>query len=137
MSKLPEYLFVSDSDGALYDTRVAAWSAGLPLRANYRRTASEIRTVADLKATLRNGPYAWPGGYPLYFITSDGAALSFESVQKEFRLIVDSIQTGTNDGWRVVGCDINYEDSELYCDHSGERIESAYGNDENEESDNG
>jgi hypothetical protein len=31
-----------------------------------------------------------------------------------------------NDGWRVVACDTNWEDGELYCDHSGERIESAY-----------
>jgi hypothetical protein len=31
-----------------------------------------------------------------------------------------------NDGWRVVACDTNWEDASLYCDHSGERIESAY-----------
>lgn len=33
---------------------------------------------------------------------------------------------GSGDGWEVVACAVNWEDSELTCDHSGERIESAY-----------
>jgi hypothetical protein len=124
---IAEHLFVSDCDGALYDTRADGWSRSPPLRPLYRYHKREIRTVAEFKATLRAGPAAWPGGYPLYFITSDGAALSFESARAEFRLIADSIQGGHSDGWRVVACDINFEDSTLVCDHSGERIESAYG----------
>lgn len=32
-----------------------------------------INTTKDLKTALRNGKWACPGGYPLYFITSDGA----------------------------------------------------------------
>ena len=34
--------------------------------------------------------YAWPGGYPLYFVTSDGAALSFEAVLANWRNIVQA-----------------------------------------------
>jgi len=86
-----------------------------------------INTVKDLKQVLRNGPYAWPGGYPLYFITSDGAALSFQAVRENLRSVLWSIKNGVNDGWRVQAMDINYEDNELYCDHTGEKIESAYG----------
>jgi len=71
-------------------------------------------------------PYAWPGGYPRFFITSDGAALSHAAAKQNKSLIRRAIRTNSNCGWRVVGCDINWEDSELYCDHSGERIESAY-----------
>ena len=29
----------------------------------------------------------------------------------------------------VVACEVNYEDTELYADHTGEKIESAYGED--------
>ncbi len=85
-----------------------------------------IETVADLDAAIASGPYAWPGGYPVYFITNDGAALSFDAVKQERELIVDSIATKANDGWRVIGADINWEDASLFCDHTNKRIESAY-----------
>ena len=87
----------------------------------------DISTAKDLKQALRNGPYAWPGGYPLYFITSDGAALSFKAVRENFRCVIWSIKNKVSDGWRVQVMAINYEDNELYCDHTGEKIESAYG----------
>lgn len=34
-----------------------------------------IKTISDFRAAYRNGPYAWPGGYPLFFVTADGAAI--------------------------------------------------------------
>ena len=82
-----------------------------------------------LKQALRNGPYAWPGGYPMYFITSDGAALSFQAVRENYCSVLWSMRKRMNDGWRVVAVDINWEDRELTCDHSGKRIECAYGED--------
>lgn len=82
-------------------------------------------TIEQFKDDLSQ-PYAWPGGYPRYFITSDGAALSFKAAEDNQTLIIDAIDNKSNDGWQVVGCDINWEDSSLYCDHTGERIESAY-----------
>lgn len=85
-----------------------------------------IDTISDFRRAMRNGPYAWPGGYPLYFITSDGAALSFEAVRENVRLVLESIAHRSDDGWRVVALDINYEDGLLYCDHTNKRIESAY-----------
>ena len=84
-------------------------------------------TLAEIKSALRAGPYAWPGGYPLYFVTADGAALSFVAVRAEWRQIVDAHLTGNRrGGWYVDGIDVNYEDADLYCDHTGERIPSAY-----------
>ena len=74
-------------------------------------------------------PYAWPGGYPRYFVTSDGAALSYKSALHNQHLIIDSIENDSNDGWQVIGCDINWEDAGLYCDDTNERIESAYAED--------
>ena len=125
---LPAHLFIGD-DGALHDTRAANWASS-PLRKEYRKTFSSIESAAQFKATLRAGRFTSLGCYPLFFITDDGAALSFESARENAREIIDSIKNGLRDGWRVVAVDINYEDSALYCDHSGERIESAYAEDD-------
>jgi hypothetical protein len=86
----------------------------------------EIKSISDFRKAMRIGPYAWPGGYPLYFITSDGAALSFDAAKAERRNILEAIRDKDNNGWRIVGMDINYEDGELYCEHTNERIPSAY-----------
>ena len=127
---LPRHLFVGD-DGHLCDTRKPNWWH-FPVRLKYRRTYRVIRSVAELKATLRNGEYAWPGGYPMFLLANDGGCLHFECVRKEFRNCVDSIKRHINDGWRIVGNDINYENNDMVCDHCGERIESAYGDQEKE-----
>lgn len=112
------------SDGDLFRRDLP----GLPIvRRRYSWHYRQIETVDQLKATLRAGAYAWPGGYPLYFITEDGAALSFESARKEFRSIAYSVKNHLRDGWRVVACEVNYEDNDLRCEHSGKPIESAYG----------
>lgn len=126
MKKLLPHFFVSSSDGGLYDTRKPAWHQAPPLRAVFNKHFREINNTLELRATLRAGAHAWPGGYPLYFITSDGCALSFETVKKNLRAVSWSIQNKSNDGWRVVACDINYEDGELTDSHTGSRIESAY-----------
>jgi hypothetical protein len=84
-------------------------------------------TLAEIKGRLRAGKYAWPGGYPIYFVTDDGAALSFEAVRAEWRNVVAAhLANDTGCGWRIAGADINWEDGELTCDHTGKRIESAY-----------
>lgn len=127
---LPSHLFVS-VDGDLYRTDRPGWHKGEPVRRNYSRTHGQIKTVADLKATLRAGRFAWPGGYPLYFLTDDGAALSFGTVRREFRLVADAIRRDSRNGWRVVATDVNWEDTSLVDAHTNETIESAYGKEQN------
>jgi hypothetical protein len=83
-------------------------------------------TTHELKETLRSGKYTWPGAYPLFFITLDGAALSFEAVRENLRSVLWSIKNQVNDGWRVIAVDVNWENERLYCEHTGELIESAY-----------
>jgi len=68
-------------------------------------------------------PYAWPGGYPMFAITSDSAALCNKCCSTERELI--GTTTGS-DGWCVIALEINYEDANLYCDHCSNQIESAY-----------
>jgi hypothetical protein len=85
-------------------------------------------TLSEIKTALRSGQYAWPGGYPLYFVTDDGAALSFKAVRQEWREVVSAHLRGDlRGGWHVYAVDANWEDADLYCEHTGEQIECAYG----------
>lgn len=91
-------------------------------------------TVADFDAQLQAGAYAWPGGYPLYFVVSDGEAMSFEYAKANADLIRAAIADNGKDywqaEWRVIGCEVNWEDASLYCCGNNKRIESAYAEDE-------
>ncbi len=87
-----------------------------------------INSISDFRAAMRHGKFAWPGGYPCHFVTADGAALSFEAAKTERRNILESLAAhDRTSGWHVVAMVINWEDSDLTCDHTGQRIESAYG----------
>ncbi len=122
MATLPEHLFLS-SDGDLHDTRMADWSHH-PIRTKYAYHFGQISNTRQLRACLRAGPFAWPGGYACYFIASDGAALPFAAVRAEYRQVSNAIKHLLADGWRVVGMGCTADcDAEIYCDHTGERIE--------------
>lgn len=79
--------------------------------------------------------YAWPGGYPVYMLMGDGGVLCSTCVSREIRLIVDATRpNGSADQqWSCVAVDVNWEDPQLSCDHCGERIESAYADDDQDE----
>ena len=87
------------------------------------RPASKI--LASVKQAIRS-PYTWPGGYPLYVVMSDGEALSIAAAKAEWRSIVRATLQRSANCWAAAGVDINWEDGELYCAHTNERIESAY-----------
>ena len=87
-------------------------------------TQSTSLRLADSLSVM---PFVWPGGYPRYGVTSNGDALCHRCCKSERESI--GTTTGT-DGWRLIGTDVNWEDSELRCDHCGEQIESAYGDTE-------
>jgi len=71
-------------------------------------------------------PFAWPGGTPLYAVTSDGVAICPKCAATEREAIATT--TGS-DGWCVVGIQANWENDDLYCDHCSAQIPSAYGDD--------
>jgi len=58
---------------------------------------------------------------------SDGEALSCDAARENWRQIVSSTLIGARDGWRAEGAAVNWEDTDLFCAHTGARIESAYG----------
>lgn len=59
--------------------------------------------------------YTWPGGYPIAYFDAENNTLCQACAMKnnEFSSKLDS-------------CSINWDNPDLHCDHCGERIESAY-----------
>ena len=89
-----------------------------------------VKDTKDLRAALRMGSYTSLGGYPIFFVTSDGEAMHPNCVRENYRQVSTAIREHqTWDSWHVFGCDINYEDPDLYCVHCNESIESAYAED--------
>lgn len=87
---------------------------------------SEILRLRAAKNFVRQ-PYAWPGGYPLAAITADGGCLCSDCTRKEWRLIAAESFENTNCGFRIAGIGVNWENTDLHCDHCGAQIQSAYG----------
>jgi hypothetical protein len=98
----------------------------IQLHVRTRRERAPLGTVAWLMGCLKAGRFTSVGSYPTYFLTSDGATLSHQAVRDNLLAIVRSIRSNANDGWRVCDMGINWENPGLYCEHIGDRIESAY-----------
>ena len=78
--------------------------------------------------------YAWPGGYPLYAICSDGEPMCPKCVKENRQQIEEAIESydkgmPNDEEWRVIDFLINWEDEHLQCVNCGGTIESAYGED--------
>lgn len=100
-------------EGNLYDHRKHHSKI---IRKNFCRAHRIIKTVADLKATLRQ-KYTWPGGYEIVFICDDGEILCHKCVVKNLRWVIYSMRHGIKDGWGIIGSDYlgNFEDKDTFC----------------------
>ena len=92
----------------------------------------QINSISDFRAAVRHGAFAWPGGYPCYWLMADGEACSFDVAKTERRQMLQALadyqgagNTYNND-WRPIALEINWEDVNLFCAHTSARIESAY-----------
>jgi hypothetical protein len=78
--------------------------------------------------------YAWPGGYPLYYLFGDGGVICPACVNREVGEIDAAVRDARGNrphrsgcgGWAVDAVEANYEGSDLHCDHCGKPIECAY-----------
>ena len=70
--------------------------------------------------------YAWPGGYPIFYLAADNGVLCAECANTEPCVKNASDEYPDDNQWRIVASDINWEDASLYCDNCSKRIESAY-----------
>ena len=82
----------------------------------------DITTVQDLDKWLKKGSNPRYKN-ALYFVTEDGAPMSFQAVVQTKNLVRNAIQNDNNDeGFKVVSAAVNYENPRLYCDFTAERI---------------
>lgn len=89
----------------------------------------DIQNVTHLKQHFHKGranAYAWPGGYPLFYLCADGETLCPTCVTKERKRIFRATRDKDERDWTIVGVDVNWEDGALYCAHCSEHIPSAY-----------
>lgn len=75
--------------------------------------------------------YAWPGGYPIFYLTADQGVLCPDCANTERSALIDQLDANCpdDDQWRIIASDCNWEDPDLHCDHCSKRIESAYAED--------
>jgi len=93
------------------------------VRRDVARHHRQIDSINKLKSCLRAGEYTSVGMYRLFFITDDGACLSFSSVLDNLQSIYYSIMHNLNDGWKITGLSSVEEfEDEVYCDHSNELL---------------
>lgn len=81
---------------------------------------------SDAKYLNENGnrdTFAWPGGYPIYYLAKDCEPICANCANKEEFLIADT----DDKQWYIVAQKINWEDTSLQCAHCNKQIESAYG----------
>ena len=60
--------------------------------------------------------WAWPGGYPLFYITLEDCVVLCPTCADKNDEELDPL----------AGCDVNWEDPMLWCEGCSQRIESAY-----------
>lgn len=69
--------------------------------------------------------FAWPGGYPLYYITANGGVICPDCANGKNGS--EAGDANPDPQWRLVVVDVHYEGEPMACDHCGDEIESAYG----------
>jgi len=83
--------------------------------------------VRRVVVSLREGRFTSIGSYPKFFHAADGSVLSHEAVRSELGQVLRATRDDSDRQWCIRGEDINWEDPSMYCEHTGDRIESAYG----------
>ena len=100
------------SDGSLYSI-----SQRRVLRLEYSKHTPMIKSVKNLKMSLRAGKYAWPGGYEVFFLTYDGEVMCYDCVLSNFGLVAASVKAEDHSDWRVLGMSTTeYEDDGDVCE---------------------
>lgn len=69
--------------------------------------------------------FAWPGGYPLFYLTADNAVLCPDCANGKNGS--DASEADEDTQWRLVACNILWEGEPEICEHCNAEIKSAYG----------
>lgn len=69
--------------------------------------------------------------YPTYHVMADCGTVCQDCLEADAALVEEATANpGTDSQWQYADTDVNWEDPDLYCDHCGHRIPSAYADDE-------
>ena len=91
-----------------------------------KQALKRVRKAVGLTVCREPLPsHAWPGGYPLYYLFRDGGVCCPKCANANLTLI-DEERCNSHGGWAVDGHEVNYEDTDLRCDHCHTAIEAAY-----------
>ena len=85
----------------------------------------------------KKNPYAWPGGYQINGVTTDGEFVCHKCATEDdsqFHFDPDSSNYPL-DGYGIVAFDVYWEGPVLYCCGCNKGIESEYGDPEKDLSD--
>lgn len=75
--------------------------------------------------------YAWPGGYPIYYLAKDNGVLCPDCANSP-----DCVNADPDDAqWKIVAFDVYYEGPTIHCDNCNAEIESAYGDPDSDSDD--
>ncbi len=92
------------------------------------------RVRRSLKLEVNREPlpaFAWPGGYPMFYVFTDGGVICPACLNANIDQIDEANRGGrccnSHGGWAVDACGVNWEDECMYCDHCHKLMESAYG----------
>ncbi len=111
---------MQDSSMVMHDGSLL--TKGGSYRKDYVRFNRGIKTSKQFTQTVRLGKIL-DGGYELFFICDDGAAICQPCAREEARQIIYSIRNKINDGWRVIGAGSTSEgDEPLQCAHCNNAI---------------
>jgi hypothetical protein len=85
----------------------------------------ETHMFGDITANGGTLPsFAWPGGYPLYYLCADMGTLCPDCANQKNGSLASELEDDKQ--WKLIGYDVNYEDGDLNCDHCNKKIEAAY-----------
>lgn len=74
--------------------------------------------------------YAFPGGYPLFYVTKDCETVCPKCVNANLPLFIDgreSFHDPVDNSYLITHYDINWECTDMQCANCYNQIESAYG----------
>lgn len=74
--------------------------------------------------------YAWPGGYQMFYLMSDGEVMCPDCANGEngsHARTEDGPDDAPHDGWKIVAGDIHWEGPPEICCHCNAEIPSSYG----------
>lgn len=87
-----------------------------------------MSNVDTLKQFVRSNGHAWPGGYPMVLVMTDGEVLDAKCARENYRQIRNTMRANDRrDSWSPADVTVHWEGAPLHCAHCNKEIKSAYG----------